>query len=323
MPRARAQELPEFALEWDADPSCPDRAWAEEKLRDRLGRPLSPTPAASLHVAARLRRKPGGYTLSMITTRSTGDQGTRSLSDARCDELAQAAILVIALAVEDQREERPTASPAAAPTPSPPFKAPVGRDGAQAQPLSDHPPSLALRLSGMVDVGFLPQVGVGPEWAIALVRTRGRVELSGFWLPFRVSEPDPGGRVAVATWALRPAGCIALWRSEGDALGADVCLGLELGRTRARGNDLSERKEPSWLFRSAWAALRITGQLSPHWAWVLTPGLAVPLGRPSYVSETTGPNAPPVSEPARGVRTELHTPAPVSARLSLGVETRF
>jgi len=174
----------------------------------------------------------------------------------------------------------------------------------------------------MVDVGFLPRIGVGPEGTLAFVRSRGRLELSGFWLPWRESEPAPNGRVTVTSWALRPAGCLALWQSEGGALAADLCLGLELGRTRARGSDLGERKEPSWLFRAAWASLRIAGHLSPRWALVLVPGLAVPLGRPSYVSETTGMGAP-AGEPGPSTRTALHTPTPVSARLSLGVETRF
>jgi hypothetical protein len=162
----------------------------------------------------------------------------------------------------------------------------------------------------MLDVGFLPKPGVGPALALAYLGARFRAELWSYWLPARETSPDPNGRVAVSLWAFRPTGCGRLW---GKALGLDLCLGLELGRSRGRGRDLASVRDRSWFYRSAWAALRFSSTIRRRWGLFLEPGLAIPFGRPRFVSDAGG----------TGSALDLHTPTVVSARVTLGLEARF
>ncbi|MFT3927347.1 MAG: hypothetical protein QM778_32735 [Myxococcales bacterium] len=261
--------------------------------------------------------------------------------------MAQAAVLMVALALEDQQraplhenDEHASGGPSAvapppepsAPNQEPPPAAIPGEKSAvpapeaplaptieprasspKQAPMAGSASSIVLRAGALMDVGFLPTVAFGPEAGMGLGIGRFRVELAGFWLPWRTSEPGAAGRVSVTLWALRPLGCVSAWRSARGVFSVDACLGLELGRARSRGSELSERKEPAWMYRAGWLSLRLHTRLTERWGILLEPAAAVPLGRPRYVSETTG------NEPA----SELHTPSAVSARLTLGLERRF
>gem|GEM_PF-6568864 len=307
-------------------------------------------------MSARLTRTHAGFTLTLNSARTNLDsapdtRSARTLSDPHCDQVAQAAVLMIALALEDRAQvSEPTDAPRegdgnvgtrpntasisgdpaqhdadtktqAATTSAPlaPAHAATATTSADEAPAA--PPrsrratrssSIALRGAALLDAGFLPHAAVGPELGVALVPSdRLRVELAGFWLPWRTSAPGDGGRVAVTLWALRPMGCLGLWRSS--PLEVDGCVGFELGRARARGSDLSVRREPDWLYRAGWAALRLGARLADRWALLLEPGVAIPLGRPRYVSEATGSGAPSV----------LHTASPVAFRSTLALVRRF
>jgi hypothetical protein len=91
-----------------------------------------------------------------------------------------------------------------------------------------------------------------------------------------------------------------------------LCVGFELGQVEGRGGGLARSRERHWTYRAAWAGLRFSVPRGAGWGLVLEPGLAIPLGRPSFVSV----------DPSDGSKSVLHTPARVSARISLGLELR-
>lgn len=304
----QAQGGPELALTWQADPACPQKGWALSALRDRLGRKLTEGEASSqLSVRADLRRSGSAFTLSLATQHGS-ERGERSLQAPRCEVLAQTAVLVIALALEDQAE-RPAIVPTS-PATGPALPEPALASEAP-RPTQPRTSPFALRVAAMIDGGFLPAIGVGPEATFAFNRGPFSAQLSGFFLPSRSSPSREDGRVAVSLWGVRPAGCAQLLRG---AFSLDLCAGIELGRVSGEGSsDLMESRTRSWLYRGAWAAIQMMFVSDTGWEFLAMPGLSVPLGRPQFVSETS----------SIGTRTELHTPSPVSARLSLGVGRKF
>jgi hypothetical protein len=322
----QAQDGPELKLHWQADAACPDLAWVESRLHDRLGRAPAQRSPSPLVVHASLARSGAGFALSLSSEKG-GVLGSRELSGPRCDELAQAAVLVIALALEDQDSAAASTGGAvsAAGTndrgsaggdkPGPPQN--VAPPPAPAPPLPSPatPKPAAMRFgvaaSAMVDVGSLPTPAVGPQLALAYLGKRFRAELAGYWLPAHLSDRGPNGRVEVSLWALRPTGCGNLL---GGALALELCAGLELGRMRGEGRDLNRSPPANWFYRSAWFSLRFSGSIRERWALFLEPALVLPLGRPRFVSKATDDSTAPH---------DLHTPSVASARVTLGLETRF
>jgi hypothetical protein len=300
--RARAESVPELSLTWRADPNCPDGAWAEARLRDRLGRELADNAPDTLSALAHLSRGPNGFRLQLQVQGSA--EGERRLDAQRCEELAEAAVLVLAIALEE-RAPQPAATDSHEP-PAPPPESP--RPEAETQP---GPRGVALRADGLLDLGFLPSPSLGPQLSLAYRWPRLRAELGGYWLPPRATDADGLGNVSVSLWSLRAIGCARLWARSLFRL--EACAGFELGRAVGKGLDLEAERERRWLNRAITGGLRASVQAGSLLALVLEPGLAVPLGRPSFVSATD----------ADGSLRTLHTAAPVSFRVTLGAELRF
>jgi hypothetical protein len=302
---ARAESTPELALTWEADPACPDRAWFEERLRDRLAEEIGDDrPRRPLVVNAYLRRAEAGFALDLATEQG-GERGERHLTAPACAELAEAAVLVVALAVIEQAPE-----PEAPREPAPPRDTEVPPPQAPEAP-AEKPTrrNLTLRADALLDVGSLPQLGFGPQLSVGYLGRNLRAELAGYWLPAQETQRSTGGNVSVSSWALRPVGCARLW---GTTLRLDACAGLELGRIVGEGTDLNQERQRAWFHRAAVAGLRASLALD-RLAAVLEPGLAAPLGRPRFVSDAG----------MGGVTRPLHTPASVAFRATLGVELRF
>lgn len=304
----------ELDLTWQAAPGCPDRSWAQRALRDRLGHEVPEGSGARLKAHAELLRAASGFSLRLVTEQN-GQQGERTLSAGRCEDLAQAAVLVIALALSDLegRAPAPPDAESSQEPASPPPAALVESDALAptgSAPTPERP--LSLRAAVMMDAGQLPAAAFGPEATLSFAKRWFRAELAGFWLPARASRPREDGRVSVSLWALRPAGCGRLLDA---VLAVDLCAGLELGRASGQGSGLSDDRQRNWFYRSAWSSLQFSMQLTRHWVISLSPGISVPLGRPSFVSLAANDGA--------SDRTELHTPAVVSARAALGIGHTF
>ena len=93
---AAAQEPAAIELEWSAPRECPSRETVLERLSERRAQ-LTPT---SLRAYAKIVRAGAGYRMN-LTLDNQGSRAERSLSGSRCDSLAEATAVLIALALEE------------------------------------------------------------------------------------------------------------------------------------------------------------------------------------------------------------------------------
>ncbi len=167
-----------------------------------------------------LRAEPGGAWLGDVELAAAGARETRRLEGASCRQVADAIVVMIALAVAAEpagpgpSEPPPAAAP---PPPPPPAKAPPRERPTSALK------AFGVGLSGALDVGTLPAAALGGEirldWEpphadlglVAAVSSTTKGTLSGdasqgaeFWLArlrVRGCYPMFGGRVAVGPCA--------------------------------------------------------------------------------------------------------------------------
>ena len=87
------------AFTWNAPAHCPDRAWALQSIENLLGRGTLPP-----RLDARVSLTPGpnvsDHFQAEIAMPGLGAAGERRLTGASCQSVAQAAVLVIAMALD-------------------------------------------------------------------------------------------------------------------------------------------------------------------------------------------------------------------------------
>ncbi len=331
LPCTSAMAEAELDLVWRSAPGCPDAIWAAQQITIQLGRELSAAAETQLRSQVEIVHAGARFRLTLRTSRGE-ITGERTLEDARCEHVAEAATLMIALAIDESAlresqaqadklaQAQANASTQAAPPPRPdqqagPATTTPRRTGPQhAEPW---PPArdqartrsgLRARLSLLGDLGFLPSPSFGPELALGVHRPRFAAEMSGFWLPERRSRGAP--RVAVSLWAVALRGCLHR-SSERWLIGG--CLGAELGRVSAHGMGLRENLAKRALFAAMDALLRTRLRLAPR-VWLASDlGLSAPFFRQRFVTQNTGDQS----------QTTLHTPQLLTARASLGIEFAF
>ncbi len=301
----------ELALTWDAAEGCPDADWAQARLRERLGRPLADRAQEPLLARAALIRDGDRFVLTLHTEQA-GATGDRALAAAACAELAEAAVLVLALAIDPDAVARVDegAPPRAAELDHerPPFLTPPE---ANVKRKELRPRLWAVRADGLVALGPLPGITAGPSLALGRDFQRLRAELSGFWLwPTEGGAPGVPGSVRVSLWALRPTLCARLF---GQRAQLSACVGMELGRISGRGVDLAIAQQSHALWPAAALAPRLSIAATNMVFLQLELGIVAPLVRPRFVS-TDGQGR---------ALTVLYEAAPVVGRATLGLELRF
>jgi hypothetical protein len=159
---------------WAAPAPCPDAADVRARIERRLGMPVD----GSVHgIEVAIAREGGGFVARIDTRGVTLANQIRTLTSARCDELADAVAVVVArLATEARARQaearaRSTAIPIAAAA-VPPARREPGPWGGGVR---------AIAVSG---VGVLPGVGVAGELAVYVRRRAYFGELAGTrWVP--------------------------------------------------------------------------------------------------------------------------------------------
>lgn len=256
---AAAPVVPEIA--WQAPPGCP----VEADVRDRVARLLAGTTGGMDGVAVELRVEAlvdGRFRLRALLL-GPSDAGERTLEAGSCGELAEAAALLTALAVQPalagavppppESHADPVVPPASVLT-EPPSAA---ESSASPQPSPGPPPSRnrwgLLTLAGGVAVGVLttPMAvlqaagGVrGKKWSVVLTQT--------FWLPRTMpsaDDPEVGGRMWL--WAAGIRGCGVPWSAR---IEVNVCGAVEAGVVTGRGTgdlEIQRRQTSPWLAVSA------------------------------------------------------------------------
>ncbi|MCY1054368.1 hypothetical protein [Nannocystis sp. SCPEA4] len=317
---AAADPPPGLALAWTAPPGCPDEA----EVRARVVRITGEEAAQRADLTARgtvREASPGHWSLTLELVGKTGS-GRRELTAPRCDELAEAAALVVAIAVD------PRAALAASPTeagagvvPAPPndvaqetgpleqvvkdmSEGPKDMSQGPADPVADEPvavevepvgpaappagksPRLRVGMRVAAGVSFarlLPRPSAALSLALSIGGRRWRAELGGLYAP-----PVPGGDAAIGglfqAGAVELRGCPVLRRG---TVEVPLCIGLQVGAMEGRGRGTglmtTMTARSPWLAATAGAALAWRPRGGRVGLWLQADAI-VALLRPTFVT---------------------------------------
>ncbi len=272
-------------VHWQAPADCPDAADVEQRVARRLG----PDARSTAPIDVTVRADAAGFAAEI------GD--VRTLTSTSCDELADAAALVVArLVLEEPLPPQPSVA-------TPPAAVAV-EHAAVPTPVSTRERAFAIgaRLSVASGVGAQPGFGIGGELAIPL-----------HWHAWFV-EPAIGASSRSTTSAamsgveasLREASLRIGWRSP--AWPVRAWLVTDLGELRGEGVQVAGAEAGS----AAWVGLGAGGAV----VWAVDGHLAI-VG----AAEVVGALLRPRFGLANGEL--LYQPDAVAARLTLGVEVSW
>ena len=244
---------------WRAPDDCPDEATTRAELR------AVTAAACTLTADADLRPTPDGWRLDLeIRTRRAIQ--LRSLTASTCRALADAAIVIVAVACTDDAAEPPPDAPPPDPSADPPSPVPAAPRARARRPMGE------LGLRG--GLAWAPTLDLAADLGPVLRLRWPRLDLAlaaGYTTASRSFYPDaPGLGLTHRLAHLGLAVCPALAWGRGLARGrASLCLGAELGAMFGTGlgapNNFT-RARP-------WAALG----LAPALGWLPHPRLALGL----------------------------------------------
>lgn len=303
-------------VRWEAPAECPDVVEVRALVDRRLGRPLAD---GELAIDGRVVADGDGYRLELVLARE-GVQQSRVIEASECAALARVTALVAGLAIDAvaiAAQEHATLVPAPEPERSPTREdAAPARTNDEIVVASDEVArspaprrrdlQLLLAIVGGIERGAMPGVTGGVDAAIG-VRGRGfRVELAGTWLgPRRRTTELAAVNVQLGTVALRGCPELALVR-----ISIPLCVGIEIGAMRGAGEqvDRPSTEHGLWVAPTIGTGVRVgRGRV----AFVGRGEVAIAAQRPAF--DLTGSSGP----------VGVFLPAPVSARLWLGVEFRL
>lgn len=296
---ARAES--DLVLDWSGPAECPSRSDVEAQVRRTLG--ASNRPRKKISVEGRASRRRQGYRVT-LHTRVAETDGERILDGDTCTEVADAAALVIALAI-DPDALAPPPEPALPPLrPSPPATPP-------ARPAPSPSPREA-PAPWFVGAGVGATMGSVPSPATSFVArvgwTDGRVRLVAYATTSleteRVIAPDVGGSFAATTFGVR--GCGGILRA--GALALWGCAGIELDRVTGRGFGVDRPGRAVGTWAAPTLAVLPTWNVSRHLAVLLEGAVATPLSRPRFRLDDVG---------------EVFRPGGLTAQVDVAVELRF
>jgi hypothetical protein len=317
---ARAADAGEaVSLTWQAPAGCPDRAAILERLRSLL----VVSKASSGQVTARgtvIGSSAGTWELNLETVQGERTW-KRTMQSASCDELADAAALIIALVVDPdlmtEAQTNPGAvtreppPPPAVPTPAVPPAAPVVAVQEPEQ-LDTRRTPIAFVVGGaaVADLGSLPGVSFGAELALGIRIAHLQIDLLGTAFPSTstevVTNPPRGGNFSLIGGGAR--GCY--W-APSPAWAWGLCAGAELGNMRGEGFGTTA-------FTAAEDRLWVAGRLGAFATYSLAKSLAFRASLEGLVPVTR-----PTFELANVVPATVHQPSAVSGRLQVGIEAHF
>jgi hypothetical protein len=204
-------------LAWTALDDCATRASAQEQIERLVGRPLTEVENVDFAVEI-VRSGAREWRVAVRTLAHDGGPRVRELTGATCTEVADAAAVAIAMAIEasdenDLAAQSPTHD-AAVDEPAAPDHAP----DEPAAPSDEHATAaveasasadalrFALGAGAVLDHGSLPELALGAELALSLGWRALRLTALGTFFPTQQtrlsSNPDHGGEFRLALGAL-------------------------------------------------------------------------------------------------------------------------
>ncbi|HWB81153.1 MAG TPA: hypothetical protein VG755_39590 [Nannocystaceae bacterium] len=294
---------PPLELRWDAPASCPDRAAALATIDGLLGEHARREVYASITADVTIVAVKDHF-----RARVEFSEGHRTLEAATCREAADAALLIVAMAIDprlgappdEPAPEEPTPDEPTLPEPVPvepthvpePAIAPDVRTTTatrettaiaptqRARSKRRRPPLHALlRASAGVGYGGPPGATAVIAIGVALAGPRFRVELDGdLWTPKRDNDPDRERGISVIGWTVGVRGCGSPLARK---LEIPICGGLRTGALRGKGFGVEPSpKSTQWILASA--GFGIWGWIRPRFALALDVEALVPFGRPEF-----------------------------------------
>jgi hypothetical protein len=237
-------DLP-LELSWSAPRECPTQAtvWAATRaMIKRLTREVEEHP---VRVQVRVWRVREGVWNALIQSEGEGVGGERTLTGARCTDVARAVELVLALTLSADGNLEPPPPEPEPPPPPPPEPPPAARPLPPPKSLAPfvHP---ALGLAALGGNGAVPGLGVAGQLRALLAFEHASVELraDGF-LPRSIHVADKG-RARFYAGDVGLAGCYGQARER--RIGAQGCGGGELSWARGRSTHIREPGSVSGLW---------------------------------------------------------------------------
>ena len=253
-----AQRDATVRLTWSAPEQCPDQRAAQRTLMALLGGSERVARAVAIEVS--MTRVGDEYVARIVFSGAT--TGGRSLAGKRCDELADAVALIVALTVDPLRASSELGA-----------RRYSGTRGSA-------PVNVELGVHAALDVGSLPRFSFGAGLHLGLSLQRFRAALEGaYWLPR--SKLLSSQAVDAAEFGLWEAGvrtCVEALRVQ--SWGLAPCAAVSVGGSSgARDERLMLHKHTPWVAARLGAALR---QYSDPLFVELAGDLGIAIVRPSY-----------------------------------------
>jgi hypothetical protein len=315
----------DVALTWEAPPGCPQQP---ELLLDLDAMVAGSRQRGDVAFEGRVERVDEAFNLELSTRWVDGREEQRRLSAASCNELTDAAVLLMAITLDPvatskrvrasgwsrqsepavqaptRREPPPEPAPVpkAKPSPAPPEQKP-----APPATRGDDEVRYGIRGSFVVDWGSLPKLapGFGLDLSVEWKLLRAEV-VGGYWFRQRATRQDLEKEGAwVEVGALGPRLCVS---PVAGTVEFPVCAGVEFGAMRARGIGPA-LGTPEYTFWSA-------ANGGPTLVWSVIPTLAITIGLDIVIPFTR-------TRVLASRRAELHRPEPVILRPGVGLEVRL
>ncbi|HJX63694.1 MAG TPA: hypothetical protein VJ860_07045 [Polyangia bacterium] len=302
----RADQAGALTFSWQAPAGCPSRGQVSGEIARLLGGEIRVPQGGDITARAVVEHGPT-WSLAM-DTELAGRPGRRSLEAASCQDLANAAALIVALMIDPDAvaAHATTTQPVAAP--APPLTAPPATDPApESRPRSVE---FLVGVHAAGSYGTLPSVDVGAGGGIGLQGRRWRAEVRGTYglrRDQKAMAAAPAGAYGQFNFtAVAFAGCLNLGRG---GLAFGPCADAEFGVTSAQGFGVSQSLPAStpWLAVGAGGYAAIS--LGRHLSLPLHLDVLAPLRRSEFVFK---------NEPKR----VFQAPA-VGVRMSAGIELHF
>ena len=287
-PAMAAEEA--LQLTWRAPAPCPDEATFRAEIEALARKPSARETRPALTVSVIVTESPSGAWQARIATLGGGRSGERIVSDARCEDVARAVALVLALALnptEDVESATPFATRTAAPYES------------------EH---VSLGFDLIANSGTLPEFDLAAQSRLALELMPVSIELriAGFLPESESISAATRARAEAFAVELGAAGCYG--HDVSARIGVQGCAGVEVDWLRATSSDVAEPGSAS----GVWPSPFLEG--ATHWAVSDRAGLrlAAQVGR--------GLDRPRFAVTGDGV---FFTPSPYLFRLGFGAEMHF
>lgn len=293
-------------LDWEAPDGCSARDATLSNVERLLGTPIDPS-AAPLRARAKVNLRPGGGWRLRLVFAAAGGERTRELDARTCDELSQAAAVILALALNPSlggdfaapgvdESMAPSAGASTDSARTPPMVADAAPSDIPPQASSSaatargHGPSEVASASwhwtfgagSVLALGAIPSPAFGVAIHVAVAHGRIRLELAGLNLVERFAHIDErdtaGGYIGLREGTL--SGCYLL--SQGRVFAAGGCAQIEVGTVYGHGQGLDHLASGGRLWLSTGLSGVFSFEVASPLFLVVEPAIGVPWGRPEF-----------------------------------------